>query len=517
MLPLNGLYAVLATFLPERVATWISIASPVVVFLLWLWAVVTREEEGDHVPVSLPESQLLSVSPFFRSRFDFLRRGFELTGQSVYKFKLLRNTVIVLSGESARREFFQAAGLDLTAGFKVLSGAIPMMPGVTSDITARRVSTIHKRLSTAQSSEALAKLLPRILEDSRKAMEQWGKSGVLDPFEQVSQLIFQTTVRCLATEDLADNEADVVRLRELYDRLDVDTTPASVLFPWFPSPSAVRRLLTTKEIFDIISVVVDARISSGIVRDDTIQMLVECGDDRMVVIGFILGLLVAGARSTGTTATWLITFLGGHPHWKARAAAEAAELLHSYSTYPTEHLPSSAAAAAQPSTLSFLSHRLACVPLEAWESETPVMDALLRETLRLAQPHAAMRMNTGPEIQLGGKRIPTGSFVMYPFSDVHLSPELYPDPWRFDPDRPQSKMPFSYVGWGAGKSVCLGQRLARLELKLMMALFVLGFDCAVVDAKGRPLNALPRPNWNDSLTCKPPKGSCYLRYERTGL
>jgi len=348
-------------------------------------------------------------------------------------------------------------------------------------------------------------------------MEQWGNAGILDPFERISHLIFQVTVRSLATEDLADNEAEVARLRELYDRLDTDTTPASVLFPWFPSPSAVRRLLTTKSIYDIVSTVVDARLSSGIAHDDTIQMLVECGDDRMVIIGFILGLLVAGARSTGTTATWLVTFLGGQPQWKSRAAAEAAQLLQIYPSHTGENVEVPAATAAAPSTLSSLSERLACVPLEAWEGSTPVMDALLRETLRLAQPHAAMRMNTGPEIQLGGKNIPTGTFVMYPFSDVHLSPELYPDPWQFDPGRPQSKMPFSYVGWGAGKSVCLGQRLARLELKLMVALLVLGFDFTAVDTKGRPLDALPRPNWNDSLTCKPPKGSCYLRYERTGL
>ena len=32
--------------------------------------------------------------------------------------------VIVLSGEAARRDFFQAKDLDLTAGFKFLSGAV---------------------------------------------------------------------------------------------------------------------------------------------------------------------------------------------------------------------------------------------------------------------------------------------------------------------------------------------------------------------------------------------------------
>ncbi len=79
------------------------------------------------------------------------------------------------------------------------------------------------------------------------------------------------------------------------------------------------------------------------------------------------------------------------------------------------------------------------------------MDMLIRETLRIAQPHMAMRRNVGPEMYIDGKVIPTGTLVVYPFSDVHLNPELYPDPWRFDPARPHLRADFAYVGLGGGK------------------------------------------------------------------
>ena len=55
-------------------------------------------------------------------------------------------------------------------------------------------------------------------------------------------------------------------------------------------------------------------------------------------------------------------------------------------------------------------------------------------------------------LYLGGKLVPPGAFVMYPFSDVHLSSQIYKDPWRWDPGRAEMalKAPYSYVGMGAG-------------------------------------------------------------------
>jgi sterol 14-demethylase len=96
---------------------------------------------------------------------------------------------------------------------------------------------------------------------------------------------------------------------------------------------------------------------------------------------------------------------------------------------------------------------LSSIPLCAWERETPVLDMLIRETLRISQPHIAMRRNVGPETYIDGKAIPTGTLVVYPFASVHLNPALYPDPWKFDPARSQPKAELAYLGWGGGASL----------------------------------------------------------------
>jgi cytochrome P450 len=144
------------------------------------------------------------------------------------------------------------------------------------------------------------------------------------------------------------------------------------------------------------------------------------------------------------SASWLAIYLGCHPKWRNEARAEVKKLIASYSPETvSERNPSSTV--------------LSSIPLSAWENETPVLDMLVREAVRLSQAFVSFRRNVGPEMYIDGKVIPTGALVAYPAADVHLDPALYPDPWKFDPARPQPKGNLTYLAWGVG--ACLGLHL----------------------------------------------------------
>jgi hypothetical protein len=121
----------------------------------------------------------------------------------------------------------------------------------------------------------------------------------------------------------------VARLKKLYDTLDTGTTPLTVLIPWFPTPAMIQKLWATKDIYEIVVGAIAAREASGIPRDDALQMLLDSGDEKLVIVGvsvirlsirmsticssgfvsqFIMGLLIAGARATGTTGKNTIVF-----------------------------------------------------------------------------------------------------------------------------------------------------------------------------------------------------------------
>lgn len=188
--------------------------------------------------------------------------------------------------------------------------------------------------------------------------------------------------------------------------------------------------------------------------------------------------------------TWLIMQLCSNAKWYLAVHGEIKTLISTYTSAP----PSVSGAA--------LTQALSEIPLTAWESQTPNLDLCIRETLRTSQPYTAVRKNTGPDLTIGPYTIPSGSLVVYPFSDTALNPSLHFDPFCWDPSRTSTKeTPF--IGWGAGKHACKGQRLGTLNIKLVVASAIMQFNITLVDGQGAKMNNPPLPDWNDSATCRP--------------
>ena len=77
----------------------------------------------------------------------------------------------------------------------------------------------------------------------------------------------------------------MARLRQLYEQVDRGTTPATVLFPWFPSPSMIMKARATKQICDITVKAINARKQSGVPKNDTLQIFLDEGDQLTTIVG----------------------------------------------------------------------------------------------------------------------------------------------------------------------------------------------------------------------------------------
>ncbi|XP_074596449.1 cytochrome P450 4c21-like [Brevipalpus obovatus] len=109
------------------------------------------------------------------------------------------------------------------------------------------------------------------------------------------------------------------------------------------------------------------------------------------------------------------------------------------------------------------------------------LDQCIKEALRLRSPLFAMFRQVNENTQIDAEyTIPEGTLALVFLYFVHRDPKVYPCPELYDPDRFSPKNvqkipPEAYVPFGDGSRRCIGEKLAYLELKLILASIVKKF------------------------------------------
>ncbi|KAI0545628.1 cytochrome protein [Xylaria curta] len=112
--------------------------------------------------------------------------------------------------------------------------------------------------------------------------------------------------------------------------------------------------------------------------------------------------------------------------------------------------------------------------------ELPFLNQVIDEALRVhsAAPAPFPRLVPDGGAQLAGHYMPGGIEVSAQAFSLHRDPVIFPSPDEFRPERwasPTAAMKDAFIPFGRGARVCIGQHLARIELRLATARFFLAF------------------------------------------
>ena len=72
------------------------------------------------------------------------------------------------------------------------------------------------------------------------------------------------------------------------------------------------------------------------------------------------------------------------------------------------------------------------------------------------------------DIEIAGTVIPKGAPIFFMYGAANRDPKRFPDPEKFDPERPDNE----HVGWSSGIHICFGGALARLEVNTAVEAFL---------------------------------------------
>lgn len=327
----------------------------------------------------------------------------------------------------------------------------------------------HPRMIEGFSSKATHATLEML---ARWEMDFVG-GGPFDVADEMSRLALNIIGEVLFGTEL-HVEAERVTSSFQFLNADVSRRLTNPFAPplWVLTPRNLRFKRARTELDRVVYGIIDNRHQNGPAEGDLLDLLLaarEQGDsgtgmsDRQLR-DEVMTFMLAGHETTATAMTWLWYLLSEHPEVASRMRRELDEVLG-------DRLP------------------------EAGDLPNLVyLDQVIQETLRLYPPVWITSRKALEDDDLGGYPVRAGTVVLLCQYAMHRHPNFWEDPERFDPERfsPQrsrGRHPFAYFPFGGGPRLCIGNHLAMMEIKLIVATIAQRYRLELVP--GHPVEAEP--------------------------
>ena len=290
----------------------------------------------------------------------------------------------------------------------------------------------------------------------QRTIEPW-KVGAQRDLHKDMHLLVWSVVRQLLY-GLEDDQAS----EDLHERLE--HWMFQTFSPWvrtfqFNLPfTPFRQMLREAEALeDKFLEIMRSRREEGAKGDDALSAIVRLskedgtGCPLQELVGHALTLFLVAYETTGNTLTWTLFLLAQHPHVLQDLLDELAPF-HSQAP-PVDQL-----------------------------NRLPLLDYVLKESMRLLPAVPYSRRQVSRDASLGGYEVPAGARVIFSHYITHHLPEIYDEPERFLPERWEtiSPSPAEYLPFGAGLRTCLGASLAPFIIKIALAMILPAWKLTVV-------------------------------------
>lgn len=319
-------------------------------------------------------------------------------------------------------------GLDADATTADMPGALDFAPHGD----ARRF------LQPAFKASALAGYLDIAHRHFERATRQWVASG---------RVVFKPAVRRLFAAVANEVFLGVVDPAEaaLFDRAMEEFWRGSMALskrPWL-SPTWRRAQQGYRRLRDVLRSRVEDRRRTG--GSDLFSRMCQNSEqvgwlDDDGLVRLFLGLMAAAFDTTSHGVTSMAYLLAVHPEWQDRLREEAL--------------------AVAPGQLELESLK------ELEQHEWAWKESLRRFPVASHLPRRALR-----DVDLAGRRIPAGTFVLAMIGLAMQDPAWWTEPDRFDPERfsparaEDKRHRGAFLPFGAGSHACIGAQLSTLEAK----------------------------------------------------
>jgi cytochrome P450 len=274
------------------------------------------------------------------------------------------------------------------------------------------------------------------------------------------------------------NEGEAIG-RQLERTINIIFNPLTLLFPYNVPGLPFHSLLKNGEEMErVAKKVIAHKKGDGLKGDDILSMMIQMHEENperlteRELIGHTTTMFRGGYNPSGMVLYWTIFLLSQHPHALRKVLEELNQLVKRES------------------------------PAQEEVEHMPYLEGALKETMRLFPAGTWTARLAMQDFELDSHALPKGTWVVMSPYVIHRIPELFPDPYKFRPERWLSIHPSAYefMPFSAGPRYCIGASLAMMQLKIAMSILLKRFRFTLkpgtrVDYTGmnaiRPKHGLP--------------------------
>ncbi|RCV38736.1 hypothetical protein SETIT_8G166500v2 [Setaria italica] len=351
----------------------------------------------------------------------------------------------------------------------------------------------HRRLRKLTAApingfDALTAYLPFIDRTVTSSLRAWSgecaDGGEVEFLTELRRMTFKIIVQIFLG---GADDATMHSLERSYTDLNYGMRAMAINLPGF----AYRRALgARRRLVSVLQGVLDERraaTAKGLTRSSSVDMmdrLIEAEDehgrrlDDDEIIDILIMYLNAGHESSGHITMWATVFLQENPDIFAKAKAEQEAIMRSIP--PTQQ------------GLTLRDYR-----------KMEYLSQVIDETLRFVNTSFVSFRQATKDVFVNGYLIPKGWKVQLWYRSVHMDPQVYPDPKKFNPSRWEGHSPRAgtFLPFGLGARLCPGNDLAKLEISVFLHHFLLGYRLTRTNPSCR-VRYLPHPRPVDNCLAK---------------
>jgi cytochrome P450 len=309
----------------------------------------------------------------------------------------------------------------------------------------------------------VAALLPQIVTAGNNLLTRWrllGDGAQVNLADEMMQVTLEVITQTMFSTSVLDKIEHIAPALDTVLRYAAKSVMNPLRIPLFIPTQANREFNEASALLDeVIYGIIEQRRAQAIAHNDLLDMLLNASDDNGNLMSDkqirdeVITIFSAGHETTANLLSWTLYLLSRDPDVQAKLRQELDTLLQGK------------------------------IPTAEDLQQLVYTRAVLNESMRLRPPVGIMMRRISKDTELDGYSLKQGRLAMFNIYNIHHHPDFWQKPERFDPERflNGENHRFSFMPFGTGERVCIGNHFALLESQLLLSMIVQHFDLQLLN------------------------------------